>query len=890
MPTNPTGRRPGHHLSITDGTNTVNLLTATRQGVISSTGWGKANNPKSALRINQGNSGYGDFELPFSSIVQSDWSGGRGLRDLEKDSTRFADSLRCDTRKPAEARMGPLATQGSGHYTSLSSGATATTDYMDAPAPDGDPTSWASSITTVAAATVRGITFYTKQTASTRYDIRIYTDSGSDSPNTLAGENSIVVMGAKTTEEAIYASLPAIALSATTKYWVEIDPWGYNAADSNDNIAYQTGVTGKRIMRSGLGGSWSEDTNPGALRFTLWTIGGGTTHFFHYRGMTMAVTSADDQSAPRLYVQGYHGMATSNAADKSLLNSAAVTFTADELIGCYVRIIAGDGSTEETPWRLITNNSTTTITVSPSWNITHSANTEFVVLGTSKWVQVTDTETGTYTAMKNWADYMTAPVTDVLVVDDIIYFAMGESVRMTAARFNTGVWSDMAQEASGSKYNYLALVQDDKGTKRVWAAAASAATVVEASKVAWGASLSFNANPIVCQDTSSRITNLIAAKVSGPMLPVVFKETCFGAVSGVATGKIFDSYRDFPEAKDDYNGRAAIQHDLYLWFSLMDGLERYYDQRLDDVGPNRDEGLPATRKGRVSSMLEYFNRIYAAVDAGHYGYSCILEYNGTGWHEMYRGGYGQRIRSLGLQVIPDLDSPDRLWFSEEEDLNWIPVALNPSQQTGYTYHSTSELETAWIYGPFKDLPNFWSSLTLYTEGLTSARTIVAYYKKDADTSWTLIGSNSALYTFTTSPVQEQLLGLYNVTGRRIKFKLVFSTNSSSVSPVLYAMRVNAVVRVKPKAVWSVTALVSDGKSPDLNGTLSDTDAKTYVDRLEAWQDGASYTSPLTLSFLHSFGDAKRGFVDSVSSAPIQLNRYPEGRNLAVLVGFNFIEV
>jgi hypothetical protein len=38
----------------------------------------------------------------------------------------------------------------------------------------------------------------------------------------------------------------------------------------------------------------------------------------------------------------------------------------------------------------------------------------------------------------------------------------------------------------------------------------------------------------------------------------------------------------------DYNGSAATIHNVFLYFSLGSGLERYYESALDDVGMNNN--------------------------------------------------------------------------------------------------------------------------------------------------------------------------------------------------------------------------------------------------------------------------------------------------------------
>jgi hypothetical protein len=320
-------------------------------------------------------------------------------------------------------------------------------------------------------------------------------------------------------------------------------------------------------------------------------------------------------TAPKLFIQGYHGMATSNSTDKNKLNTTIHGITQNVLADKYVRIVSGPGSSEETPWRKIAYNaddgsSHCIITVYPPWNIAHTTDTEFVIQGCTSWQEITSGATSTSMVIHDMDTLLSSPVTDVLVVDDIIYFCQGEVTGKYIARtrFNAGVWADMLADGT-NQATFLELVQDDKGAKKIWGAKKAASSVAEAPKVAFASNLTFAAD-FVCGDTSSQITGLLAAKISGPMLPVVFKETEFGAVSGSGADKIYDTYYQFPEARDDFNGRSAIQPDLYLWFSLMDGIERYYDQRLDDVGPNRDEGLPLTRKGRVSAMVKYFSQIF----------------------------------------------------------------------------------------------------------------------------------------------------------------------------------------------------------------------------------------------------------------------------------------
>ena len=47
---------------------------------------------QTALKTTTGNSGYDSMDYPYSPIVQSDWSGGRGNLNFETDATKFLDA------------------------------------------------------------------------------------------------------------------------------------------------------------------------------------------------------------------------------------------------------------------------------------------------------------------------------------------------------------------------------------------------------------------------------------------------------------------------------------------------------------------------------------------------------------------------------------------------------------------------------------------------------------------------------------------------------------------------------------------------------------------------------------------------------------------------------
>lgn len=138
---------------------------------------------------------------------------------------------------------------------------------------------------------------------------------------------------------------------------------------------------------------------------------------------------------------------------------------------------------------------------------------------------------------------------------------------------------------------------------------------------------------------------------------------------------------EYKNAQDDRNGRVAFVYDVNLILSFLDGVQSYYRESLKNIGPDREEGLPANRSGDVSGMVGHPGRWYMAIDAGPSGYSSIFVNNGRGWHEYYRAPKGQRIRGgLFIQPVPGTDHPDRLWFSQGSDLAYLQVYPNPLKE------------------------------------------------------------------------------------------------------------------------------------------------------------------------------------------------------------------
>lgn len=858
--------RPTHHLTLSDGVTTIGLTLCDPRGNPDPRAIRQVPLPKTSLQISQGDPTYGSMQLPFSTVVQKDWSGGRGQLDHNKDSTRYYDGRVVDTRM-GDALLGPLETLTTGYLVNVASAARNATFVTNA----GEVA--ASKFVPAQTFLMRKIIITVgKPVGSNKIEVIIRNDNAGV-PGAVIVAQGICYDPVPTDPAPVEITLinPA-TLTAATTYWITV------FADSTEvTLGVATGVAGKDLYHdSGGVPPWILWVANAELVYEISSQNSGVCRLYDYRQTLMAGNQADDFSAPRLFMNGYHGMATSNAADKSKLNTTMTLGVGIDLIGKIAKIVSGPGSEEPQNWRTITANTigaNAVITVSPAWNIAHTVATEFAIIGCDTWQEIT-------------GHGLTQPVTSVLQVDDIIYFAQGEKTAIRRGKYTlAGNMSDPAQwswanendiDATYKGANFLQLIMDSTGKRKIWYAQAVTAKVASSDVKAWGTPLDFGtyANAVVCGNPNAKITNVIG--YDSPSVPWVFKEDGFGSISSGTGANIYApvNLAEMPAVRSENNGRAATSWGVYLFFSVMDGFERFYENRLDDMGPNRDEGLPEERQGIVTKAVPYPGGIFVNVDGGSAGCSSLLYWNQLGWHELLRSQTGERIRDLFIQVIPGTACA-RLWISRNEDITYVPISLAPYRKIGYHFTANGDLITSWYEATFGGINKYWSSLTLHTENLLAGhRQIMAYYQTDGESdgdAWHLIG------TVSTSPIQKlPLSATHSVAGKRIRFKFIMSTDDSTKSPRLKVMTLQTVTRVPPATSWSITYLAASNMQ-DQQGRWQSVNEQQLRTQMVEWSNSDQHATPLLMRSEDPAYDNRYVFIDPSSVLPLEITTEANGK-------------
>lgn len=383
---------------------------------------------------------------------------------------------------------------------------------------------------------------------------------------------------------------------------------------------------------------------------------------------------------------------------------------------------------------------------------------------------------------------------------------------------------------------------------------------------------------ITCGDTRSNITNMVMAGY--PKRPYVAKEDSIGSVWDGVYSEIA-----VPEMKwimSEKNGQAMVQHDVYLYFNMAGGMvERYYEQRLDDIGPNREEGLPRNRQGEISCLVPYPGRLYAAINAGMSGYSSVLCYNGLGWHEIYRSNYlGKNITDLYIYATPGNDVSDIMYICEGTGIYSIPIAINPMKQYDYQYFGFKEsgdkpyIVTGWFDFGYREINKYFHSVTI-TSDCTNDKTPTGfeyyyelYYQVDDAKTWTMAGTSGAEPT-----IEFHLTDDNSLSGKRIRFKIVMYSNSGyENSPKLLALVAKSIVRLPVKRTWNITFLLEPMN--DLNKRMLTDDKDDFYNLLMEWASSDRHSTPLIMRSKNVLYDNINVMIDPPSLRPYQtINKF-----------------
>lgn len=830
-----------------------------------------------AFKQTSGSGGYDIFDYPYSPIVQDDLSGGRAGLDFERDSTKYFDSFRTASGRPNKAYAGPLEQYVTGDHRVILQNMPGSVEWV----PMLEENRYIYHRFQAETMTLDQVWLLLRRTGSPgNLTVALYSDNSGDVDTLL---DSSTISAADTADVLMEWMISTVqqSLSNGTYYWLVIYS---DSADTNDKhwkVAMQEG------LGSYAGASFS--STPSATAYSLYyrMLEADTSKEcipFEYKEQQYFAVSAAS-GAPKIYMAGDRGAADSNTGNLNKLIDATKNWDTDEHAGYVVMIVDGPGKLEPQPWRTIVSNSPSELILDEDWTIEHTTSTSYVILSP----QIREI-TG---------HGLTAPITDVLVSPTgVIYVCMGDSVTVRRLRaFNdSGTWKDFdnascqADETATTKATFM--VYKPQAKKIVMAnnsdtnGDVSVNTNTNANIPEWGTALTWGtAVPV---DDKHRLINSMIVHPDGSGNEAVW-------ILKTDMPFILSSGNPYPAGPEEFrtvrnrkNGRNPLKHDVYLYFPLLQGLQRYYGGTYTDVGPNLGEGLPENRRGEVACAVGYPGKFMIGIDAGSTRYSSITD--SGGWHERYRAPKGKRILSMTFQVVAG-EVLDRLWIWQGNDLLYLPFpssSTNELEDAAYPYAPEFSVELARMHAGMYDVQKMIRYLKLQTERLEAddeGNPLTWFeldYKLDDSSEWTKLP-----VTFTKSPTQEvDFTDIFGLVGKRLRFRIRGYTRDASKTPVFLAIIIFAVMRVDVKAIYgSLDVLCED----DEHIGLRESDGMSAAEKLKMLEDfgDASNDSLLLLRSVSSLFDNKMVFLNVGSRRQIRFRKPGMAGGDAYVVSISF---
>lgn len=267
---------------------------------------------------------------------------------------------------------------------------------------------------------------------------------------------------------------------------------------------------------------------------------------------------------------------------------------------------------------------------------------------------------------------------------------------------------------------------------------------------------------------------------------------------------------------------SAVWRGESMYVSVGLGIHGYNGGIITSVGPDGRHGLPANLRGRVTSLEPEYNALIAVVEGQRvevgdeqtvyherrqyqddfHGFpdeganSSVLRFNGYGWHPVWTSPDATGLPTWAH--VSESDNRYRLWWGYGGDMYYqdLPVTFhNPKagMQVGVNdFAPTGSMTTGWFDADMIAFYKLNSHCEINTEDVfnngTPGGTISLFYQSDTDAGWHLMGSTDkvgrAIFPFNLIETEGDETFSAGLLTRRIRFRLVFSSDDPKTSPVM----------------------------------------------------------------------------------------------------------
>ena len=358
----------------------------------------------------------------------------------------------------------------------------------------------------------------------------------------------------------------------------------------------------------------------------------------------------------------------------------------------------------------------------------------------------------------------------------------------------------------------------------------------------------------------------------------------------------------------NFNGVGSVRWRDAIYNPSGLGIYKYINGSNNAVvtvmGPDRDDGLPATYRGTIKKLVGTNTELIAGIDAttapgsqaatdipwqggatsgssargtviaASSGQSSIVAWNDTGWETKWVAPSANAGKPISIMHVSNAGKGDyRLWWGFDGKVyhQMIPFdVINPSQLTSvegtdYAYDTSGVHETPWFDAQQVEVDKLALKLKIEVDGAGSNETVAVQYATDYSTSYTSMGtitsSGTTTYTFGSNA---------GTAFRSIKFKLTLAREAGSTvaiqkkSPDVVSLTLE--YRKKLEAKWGHTLEVS------LNETYKGNDPKGLRANLVA---AIESNTLVEFTYRDDSGGTRNYYTDIVSATGLEYTGYDE---------------
>lgn len=414
---------------------------------------------------------------------------------------------------------------------------------------------------------------------------------------------------------------------------------------------------------------------------------------------------------------------------------------------------------------------------------------------------------------------------------------------------------------------------------------------------------------------SGSVTALFIAR-NAAGIPIIYASTTKGLFAHNADNARWEETQmAFPVHPENGKGTTVWRDSVYI--PSGNGIYKYINGNnsavISIVGPDKDDGLPAGKRGAIRHMAGSHNELIVGIDANaapstvsytdfpfqwsahtgshvlepSTGISSILGYNELGWETKWVAeDQGKGFDSLH---VSDAYSEYRIWWGHKTGVYFMDIpkdVINPSEISEFSYALSGTHETPWFNAAQSEIDKLALNLRIEAQDLSSNEKILVEYaiNYDEDNYSDILPADARFLDSTAmgaasgTHVAKFASGV-GVVFRSIKFRVTLYRDTATTtgrekfnSPDLVSLTLE--FRKKIPAKWGHTVEIDlnneyKGKTPmDLRASLiSAIESETLVD----------------FTFRDDGGGTRNYYVDVVSAAGIEYTGHDERGSAQITV-------